>query len=125
MSLWPEEVDIAGKEVHQGNSDNEIMTNGDDVLGNDRLNEGPAPLQTVQHPEVIFEVILHNAVEGRSSKKAAEEALQILDEKAKSLARQVRTANENVANERSTNVGQLSQGRETLLQFLSLIYYQQ
>eukprot|EP00957_Ditylum_brightwellii_P028521 2153610-Ditylum_brightwellii.AAC.1 len=57
---------------------------------------------------------LHNAVGGRSSYKAAEEAIQTLDEKAKSLTRQVRMTNENVANELSNNVGQLSKGRSTV-----------
>eukprot|EP00957_Ditylum_brightwellii_P018241 1374545-Ditylum_brightwellii.AAC.1 len=53
-SLWPEEVDTAGKEAHQGDSDDEMMTDG----------------------------TLPNAVEGRSSYKTAEEAPQTLDEKA-------------------------------------------
>ena len=52
----------------------------------------------MQPPEVIFEGTLNNAVEGRSSYKAAQKAIQILDEKAKSLAREVRMANENAAN---------------------------
>eukprot|EP00957_Ditylum_brightwellii_P017854 1344560-Ditylum_brightwellii.AAC.1 len=68
-SLWPEEdnflhlpgvsivheVDTSGKEVHQGDSDDEMMTDGGDVLGNNGLDEGPAPLQTVQPLEIIFE----------------------------------------------------------------------
>eukprot|EP00957_Ditylum_brightwellii_P017740 1336229-Ditylum_brightwellii.AAC.1 len=91
-----------------------MITVGGDVLGNDGLDEGPALLQTVQPPEVIFEGTLNNAVEGRSSYKAAEEALQTLDEKAKSLAREVRMANDSAANELPNNVGQLNQGRSTV-----------
>eukprot|EP00957_Ditylum_brightwellii_P126034 9608195-Ditylum_brightwellii.AAC.1 len=91
-----------------------MMTVGGDDLGNGGLIEGPVPLQTVQPPELIFEGTLHNAVEGRSSYKAVEEAIQTLDEKAKSLAREVRIANENAADEMSNNVGQLSQGRHTV-----------
>eukprot|EP00957_Ditylum_brightwellii_P076255 5796138-Ditylum_brightwellii.AAC.1 len=83
------------------------------VLVNDGLDEGPAPLQTVQPPEVICEGALHNAVKGRNAYKSAEKALTILDEKAKSLAREVRMVNENMANSTSTILGQISQGRTT------------
>eukprot|EP00957_Ditylum_brightwellii_P076486 5813228-Ditylum_brightwellii.AAC.1 len=47
-------VDELGMEVVEEDNAESMSNDEEDVLGNDGLDEGPAPLQTVQPPKLIF-----------------------------------------------------------------------
>eukprot|EP00957_Ditylum_brightwellii_P101938 7769211-Ditylum_brightwellii.AAC.1 len=95
------------------NNVGKVSNDEEDVLGNDGLDEGPAPLQTVQSPEVIFEGVLQKDVEERISYVAAENAFNKLDEKAVSLASGGLLPDDNGIDNQARYMGQLNQGRTT------------